>query len=125
MARISTVRKGNLLQRYVRTILERDGYEVETARPKIVWVAPKRPISVGTDFFSRIDIIAVHPNKPVLFIQVSVPSELSRKRRTLHGWAPMGGVVEVWIWIKGRDRHFRRYGAHDNYEGYICEPLKG
>ena len=101
--------KGKQYQREARRILESQGYECEMARPKIVWVAPRRPISVGEDFFSRIDIIAVHPERPPLFVQVSVQTELSRKRSSLIAWRPHGIEVEVWLRQTGRPCGFRVY----------------
>ena len=110
--------KGARLQRLAREALEQVGYEVETARPRIVWLGPKRPISVVTDFWSRIDLIAVHQASAVKLVQVSVPSELSRKRKLLQGWQPFGCEVEVWIYHGGRGRRFRCYSAASDFRAY-------
>lgn len=107
----NTSRKGNQYQRLARAILEAQGYEVEVCRPTIIWLAPGRPISKATDFFGRLDLIGVHPDKPPRLVQVSVQSELSRKRALLQGWQPNGCVVEVWLYHGGRGRHFRVYAA--------------
>lgn len=107
--------KGNLLQRYVKQILEADGYEVEVCKPRTVWVGPGRVISVSEDFYGKIDLIAVHATQLPRMIQVSVPSELSRKRKLLDGWQPFGVIVEVWLYHGGRGRHFKTYGASDAF----------
>lgn len=113
--RTNTKAKGNAIEKAAQAILERDGYWVERARPVIVWLGPRRPISTAHDYWGKIDLIALHPIKQARLIQCSVPGELSRKRKLLDGWLPHGVSVEVWIWHGGRGRHFDIFTPDDRF----------
>lgn len=116
--RSNTTTKGRRLQREAVKVLEVYGYQCETARPRIVWVGPSRPIAVVHDFFGRIDIIAVHPTSPPRLIQVTTAARVSVKRKDLAGWVMAGCSVEIWGWVEGRGRHFRVWTHHDGYQGF-------
>ena len=109
--------KGSQLEKLAQAILEDQGYMVERALPKIVWIfkdGRRQPISTSHDFFGGLDLIALHPERMPRLIQITTPTNLSAKRKKLAGFSPFGCNVEVWIWKGGRGRHFRVY-AHPNF----------
>ena len=111
--RINTRAKGKLLEKRARLILESEGWLVETANPKLMFIGPGKVLSKSHDFFGRWDIIAVRPSV-VKFIQVSTWEEKSGKIKQVADF-PMVGQQEIWLWFsRGKNSHFRILDeAHD------------
>jgi Holliday junction resolvase-like predicted endonuclease len=97
---MSSRTKGNAYELKSRKMLEKDGYLVEKANARILWIGG-RPISKHHDFFGLFDLIAVN-SQEVRFIQVKFLDEES------HGWlssvrheiAGFPVKSELWIWRK-------------------------
>ena len=75
---MSTNSKGTYYEKKSMDILEKRGYRVERALPKVIWVKG-RPLSIHHDFFGLFDLIAVRPDG-MLFVQVKYYGENTHAR---------------------------------------------
>ena len=101
--------KGKRLEKMAEDILARDGYLVEKANPKLMFIGPGKVISRAHDFFGAWDIICVPKKEGLLkFIQVSVWEEMSHKIKQVRDFPQGKYRQEIWLWhSRGRNGHFR------------------
>lgn len=126
-------KKGKILEKKARNILESQGYHVEQANPKLIYIPKqKRMISKAHDFFGLFDLIAVppEPQGTVRFIQVSIWDNRAEKAKklTVANFPKPGSLrQELWLYLQqGRNSHFRISNHSENFEWRgACEmPVK-
>jgi hypothetical protein len=116
---MSTRDKGNRWEKEVKAILESQGYVVERALPKFVYIPGRKfPISQSHDFFGAWDIIAKLSGEKTLWIQVSSWDNASTKRKQVEDFPATEGFDECAIWarVEGRNGHFRIMYRRNGYE---------
>lgn len=110
---MSAVRKGAMLEGYACDCLAQRGYVCATAGKRIKRLPDGRLLPAGNDFFDAFDVVATHASRPTLWVQVSVISERSRKRKqvepALAHLSLEHNDAEVWSWIGGRRPHGQRF----------------
>jgi len=73
---------GKAFEKKVRGIMEAEGWQVETANPKLQFIGPGRMISKAHDFFGCIDLIGVHPKAPyTVFVQCTTGAAAPRRKK--------------------------------------------
>lgn len=105
---INTAQKGKRFELEVRKILEAQGWTVETAINKTIFIKG-RIISVAHDFFGLWDGMAVK-GPEIVFYQVSMWDRMAEKvKKVKESPIHWPGVVHCAIWgrIEGRNPHFR------------------
>lgn len=109
--------QGKGYEREVIKIMEAEGWTVEQAINKTIFIGPGRIISVAHDFFGLWDLMCIKGNT-LLFIQVTVWEHASDKRRKIEksplDWAFMNSAV--YARMRGvRPLHYR---IMENQTGY-------
>ena len=116
---MSALSKGKSYELEVKKILESEGYKVEKAVNRVIWIKGK-PVSVAHDFFGAFDIIARQNGSPTLWIQVTVWSQVSTKRHDLEGFkfnvGEMGVIYARMRREDGEKPGFRLLYHTENYE---------
>jgi len=104
---------GNYLQDRVAEYLEKRGYAVHNQKPVAHRVETPEGLkwtSKRNDILGCIDILAIHPEKRILFIQVTGHSDIKGKERKIKKIKWNLDFCEVMVWQymdKGRWRIFR------------------
>lgn len=111
--------KGNTYEKEVQRILESEGWLVERALPKFVYIPGRKfPISTSHDFFSAWDLVCKKANNPTLWVQVSTWEHASTKREQVKNfpWTPGVDLCAIYARVRGRGAHFKVLYAHHGYE---------
>lgn len=126
--------KGKRLEKMASAILEVEGYFVERANPKLMFIGPGKVISQSHDFFGKWDLICVPKSKLhtkklrafIRFIQVSVWETLSMKLKQVKDFPQGPYTTEIWLWHKeGRNGNFRvLFGPEYKWLGNTLEPIR-
>jgi Holliday junction resolvase-like predicted endonuclease len=100
---MNRTRKGTRTERVAADLLERQGYVVHRCVKTVVRKGP-RWMTVGSDIFGNIDLIAKKKGERTRWIQVTSSSSIGRKRADLlvTPWEPAHDSVEIWRWISPR-----------------------
>ena len=97
--------RGAYYERRSKLLLEKDGWLVEKANARIIWIKG-RPISMHHDFFGLFDLLIVK-GSIVKFIQVKYQGESEEgKSAGIAGLVALrekcrmfpAGIREIWIW---------------------------
>lgn len=100
---MSSKSKGDYYERKAQAQLEAEGYEVERAHAKVVWIPDgkggRRPISQHHDFFGKFDLIAVKKDE-VRFIQVKFLDEDSNLKEARANILDFQHKCEMWLYEK-------------------------
>jgi len=75
---MTTRQKGNYYELKSKALLEKQGFSVERALAKVIWIG-KRPISMHHDFFGLFDLIAIN-SRGFRLVQVKYQD------KETHGW---------------------------------------
>jgi len=115
MRKINKNRKGLYAENQVREHLEARGY--------LVW-KPSRSRFNSNDIFGLFDMLAVHPARKTLWIQVKHKSSYSSKvKESIQRFADeyMSPYDIAEIWVKNRPKTFivRRYYPHTVWESML------
>lgn len=116
MSRTST---GKAYEKEAREILESQGWLVEKAINKTIFLGPGKIISVAHDFFHCFDLIAKKLGEKTRWIQVSVWEKASQKRKDLASFPATLAYDSVEIWgrvRRGGKPHFRVLKADQDFE---------
>lgn len=107
--------KGNQWETEVRKILESEGYIVEKAHARLVWIKG-RPISMSHDFYGAWDLIAKKGGFKTLWAQVSSIAHVSDKRSQIASFPWTSDFDDCRIYGRiPNSRLFRVYYAKDDY----------
>ena len=101
---MSNVAKGNRFEKEVKERLESQGFWVEQARPKRVG---KR--SIAHDFYECIDLIAIHPKKPMTYFIQCTTGAASPRRHKIDKVPWNYDAHNVQIWKKMKDGRIKTY----------------
>jgi hypothetical protein len=121
---MSTKKKGAEKEKEVHLILELAGYRV--ARPgRVVNYIPdgkggRRPVVSDKDLFGAFDLLAIHTERPTLFVQVcsnDARAIIDRKRKIEEVPLPRSDVAMIFAWQGGGKVLDRRY-AETRYKPY-------
>lgn len=108
---MSTASKGASLEREAMTILESLGWTVYRAGKVVMRLRPEpgkppRMLTKQHDILGAFDLIAVKPDQPILFVQVSVKAAGWDKRAQVKPILPKLPQehcdAEIWLWVGGR-----------------------
>lgn len=110
--------QGKGYEKEVKDILTSEGWEVEQAINKTIFIGPGRIISVAHDFFNLWDIMAVNNSPTLHFIQVTVWEEVSHKIKKIEDsiidWTKWNCAIYARM-RQGRNPHYRVLEAKDNF----------
>lgn len=107
---MSAISKGNDREKLAKAILEADGYTVDRATRKAVYIkSMRRHVSQANDFFGCIDLIAVRPGSKIRFVQVTDQTHLTKHLPEMQAipWPLEHCSVEVWAWHPGRPAKYK------------------
>lgn len=115
---MSNSSKGKAYEREAMEVLKADGYMVEQAIPKTIWIGAGRIISVAHDFFGVWDIIAKKLGEPTLWVQVTTWESISPRRKKIqeYCWNSDFDCPVIYARIRGKDACFRLLYGRDGYE---------
>lgn len=116
---MNTAAKGKKFEKEVMDILESEGWLVEQAVNKTVWLGAGRVISVAHDFFGAFDVIGKRLGDPTLWVQVTVWDGVSERRRKLLGgyqWNSDHDAPVIFARVPGRPPHYRLLWGKDGYQ---------
>ena len=116
---MNTRAKGKVIEKHAENILINDGWLVEKAKPKLMFIGPGKMISKEHDLWGKWDLMGVKEQQ-VIFVQCSVKSHLGDKRIQVARF-PSVGIQQIWIYIPGRGRHFEVYDRDDGYEEVVSK----
>lgn len=117
---------GKRLEGEVKEILTSEGWLVEQAIPKTIFIGPGKMIAVAHDFFGLFDLIAVRPNgfaAQVKFVQVTVWEETARKRKKLEESAFDWTKLDCDIYARMRDVSPIHYRVLQGMRNWIWEDV--
>jgi len=108
---MSAVSKGNEIEKRAQRAQERDGYVTERAKRTFVMIKKGVFISRHVDLFGTFDLTAIHPSRPTLHTQVSVPAHRAEKRDKVDVFLAKRPELigsdyhsfQVWIWGRWDD----------------------
>lgn len=117
---MSNNRKGSKIEAAAKRLLEQRGYLVHRTVRTPTFVAG-RFLSHNNDVFGAFDLVAVHPDEPVLFVQVTVADQMSARRKKVEQVADdfpvaLHCLVEVWGWVGGAKRAAKRPTSKHPFE---------
>lgn len=112
--------QGKRYELEVRRILEKEGWEVEQAINKTIWVGPGKIISVAHDFFGLFDLMAVRNSSPaILFVQVTVWEKIAPRINKIKAGSPAWKEIPCAIYARirnGRQAHYRVLHNVDDFK---------
>jgi hypothetical protein len=103
----TTKQKGAYYQRKSKLLLEKEGYAVENATGRIIWIKG-RPIALHHDFFKLFDLFAVKADFFKL-VQVKYMDEeshgwLAQVRKEIAAFPAPPGTKWIHLWLKEGDK---------------------
>lgn len=121
---MSTRKKGAEKEKEVHLILELAGYRV--AKPgRVINYIPdgkggRRPVVSDKDLFGAFDLLAIHGNRPTLFVQVcsSDSAVVERKKKIEEVPLPRSDVAMIFCWHGGGKVLNRNYTTETRYKAY-------
>jgi hypothetical protein len=118
---VSSRSRGNAYEKEVKDILVGQGFIVEKALPRLVWIPGRRvPISSSHDFFGCWDLVAKKKGHKTLWVQVSTWEHMSHKRTQVKDfpWFEDVDVCAIYARVRGGGKDkacFRIAYAHEDY----------
>jgi len=119
--KMSTRVVGRHHEQNIAKIYEKRGYVVERARASATYIPKlKRVVSVPHDFFGVFDLIAVHPEGQIKFIQVTADSKIKKRLEAMKSVSAIPDNLKfLVVWRKSRKVY-----SEINIDGYVVDEYK-
>ncbi|MBT9175682.1 MAG: hypothetical protein DDT22_01366 [candidate division WS2 bacterium] len=105
MVKVNTKKKGKQFEYWCKKWLEKQGYQVHLAGKRALYIGGKT-ILAGADFFGC-DIVALHPEEKVLFVQATYHSDIKKKLDKLAKYKFPLQHCKVQVWQKVGESRIR------------------